>query len=250
VGKSEFNIDVSDGSRIADPFVGRVRSIKGISILILKHIYLEPMFGEYPNEILLPFRFQSRGICNFVERHLKKESFRADGFNRISIALSDKLESSASVNSSNVLAVVIAFEPKEILKMSDIDKNAYFKKLIEEGISKGSEVVALPSRLILGALEEFIEQKCENKWIHKSRTFREHGLKCSLQCEVTLFDFELSFLVFKKGKEVFQEKIFVTTTDELSYSHKLKDFKIKDTTISVFDKKGDVFYQKDISSLL
>ncbi len=43
--------------------------------MILKEIYLYPDLGEFSDEIIHPFRDQSRSICNFLERSLSAEKF-------------------------------------------------------------------------------------------------------------------------------------------------------------------------------
>ena len=73
--------------------------------MILKEIYLYPDLGEFSDEIIHPFRGQSRSICNFLERHRGAEKFETPNFKKICFVGTRQAVNEPCVNSSGALIV-------------------------------------------------------------------------------------------------------------------------------------------------
>ena len=104
--------------------------------MILKELYLYPDLVEFPDEIVHPFRDQSRSICNFLERELQTIRFSADGFKRICIVGKSSPSTESFINSSKVLIVEVPFDENDYKKLERAQLNTFFAQMLVAGIEK------------------------------------------------------------------------------------------------------------------
>jgi len=76
-------------------------------------------------------------------------------------------------------------------------------------------------------LEELKKNGYRNKWLFKEKTFRQFGIKCRLDCELTLDVFTLRLHITKEDKVLFDKKILTTAPDEVAFHYKFKDIIIE-----------------------
>jgi len=217
--------------------------------MILKDIYLYPDLGKYPDEIVHPFRDQTRSICNYLARAIKPLRFATDGFKRICFVGVSNPNSECQVNRSGVLVGEIPFEAAEYLGLKTEELNQYFKRLLEIGIRKCALQHQLPEEFLLASLQEFENIGFVNRWQIKTKKIRESGLKCTLIGELTTEEFQLTLAVSKGTKTLFEKVVITTPPDEIVFVPKVNDVRQADQQIIVVDKFGDPSFKLDLNQL-
>lgn len=217
--------------------------------MILKEIYLYPDLVDYAGSIVHPFRDQSRSICNYLERRLKRIKFDAEGFKRICFVGKKEPNSGCFVNSSKVLIVEISFDENQYTSLKKDQLNTFFSQMLVTGIEKCQKQYEISGNELLKGLENFRENGCVNRWTFKTKTFKDIGIKCALKCELTIDAFHLS-LVITKGKEVLlTREILKTEPDEIVFVPMFKDVKLVGDRLVVMDKFGDAIYNVMLDEL-
>ena len=76
--------------------------------MILRDIYLYPDLVEFPQELTSTFRYQTRSLCNFLERNvLKRLKFETDGFRRLCIIGTSAPKEGVFVNTAKAACVEV-----------------------------------------------------------------------------------------------------------------------------------------------
>ncbi|AOR63385.1 hypothetical protein [Pectobacterium wasabiae] len=202
--------------------------------MILKHIYLFPELDDYGKEITYSFKEQSRSICNFLERKIKDLKYSSEGFRAVCFVGKKHPSKDVFVNSSNVLNIDVYIDENRY-KITSIDYlNSYFIEIIKSGLSKCGDI--LPITEITSALHEFENSGYVNEWVHKKRFFKKQNITCSLVCNHSIEDFQLSLKIMRADDIIFNEVILITPPDELSYHYKFKDILINNSEVIVTTK--------------
>jgi len=215
----------------------------------LKEIYLYPDLVEYENEIVHPFRDQSRSICNYLERQLKPIKFNAKNFKRICFIGKSKPDSVCFVNSSKVLIVEISFDENQYKSLKKNQLNPYFSQLLTVGIKKCQKQFDIPVDELLNGLKKFCENGYINKWVFKTKLIKDLGFKCTLRCELTLDEFHLNLVITKKKNVIFSQKILDTVPDEIVFTPMFKDVKLIGNSLIIIDKFDNTIFSVAISEL-
>ena len=212
--------------------------------MIFKEIYLYPDRGSYDkNEVVYPFKDQSRSLCSYLERQLKKIKFKTKNFNRICFVGHVKPRPECYVNSCNVLSVEISFDEEKYKSLKEDELNPFFIDMLTMAIEKCEKQYDIPGDALRGWMEDFRKEGFVNHWVFKTRLFRSIGLKCSLVCDLTLHAFHLK-LTIKRGKVViFDEEIKRTVPDEVVFNYLLKDIKLVDNKIVVLGKNEKTVFE-------
>ncbi len=216
--------------------------------MIFKEIYLFPDLVEYPDDITIPFRDQTRSICVYLERVIKPLKFKAD-FKRICFVGKKNPEEKIFINSCNILSIDIPFNEHEYNRLNKKELNHYFTELLRLGINKCAKQVDIPKAELLNGLVEFENGNYVNKWQFKRRSFRELGVKCLLECELTLQNFHLTLVIEKKGKILWQKEILTTVPDEICYYHSFKDIVFENKKIIVVDRSDRPIYEISVEDI-
>jgi hypothetical protein len=118
----------------------------------------------------------------------------------------------------------------------------YFIALLEAGLAKAGKDEDLPGGLFEEAIASFRALGYKNRWVHSAKTFRSHGLKCRLLCELELSSFHLTLEVERKGEVFFAQEILRTLPDEIIYAHQFKDLSLEGETLLLKDKFGGTLF--------
>lgn len=202
--------------------------------MILKSIFLYPDLVEFSTreKDLLAVRDQTRHICNYLDRRLPTLKFQADGFNRICI-IGQTHPHETHINSSSVLAVYIPFDMDACRSVPQSELSDYYAGLLKIGLEKCYTTHKIPRDELLFWLEEMKRDNYRNEWTFKGKTFREHDIRCRLDCSLTIENFTLRLKISRKDIEVFDEVILTTPPDEIAFHHKFKDLFIENGNIVV-----------------
>jgi hypothetical protein len=218
--------------------------------VILKHFYLYLNLDEYPDELTTPFGFQTRYICNFIERHLRPVKFDADGFSKICIQGRKKATGKSRIEGENALVVETEFDQERYQALTtEEDYSEFFLSMIEAGIKKGAAPHILPVKTLMAALDSFRLSGYRNCWVHKTKRICDRRLVAALECELDMSSFSLNVVVRRGQEVVFRERILETKPDELIFQHQFKDIvKIEDDLV-VTNKFGKEVWRMSLKSI-
>jgi hypothetical protein len=217
--------------------------------MILKELYLYPDLVDYNDEIVHPFRDQSRSICNYLERHLKLIKFNTEGFKRICFIGKSEPNPECLVNSSNVLIGEVNFDEKKYKSLNEDQLNAFFLSMLVKGIEKCQNQYNIPGKELLEWLKNFQDTGFVNRWTFKTKIIKSLGVKCSLNCELTIQTFHLSLTVSKGKDIVFNREILKTEPDEIVFMPLLNEVSLMADSIIVLDKFGNSIYEVKVQEL-
>ncbi|NKB58970.1 MAG: hypothetical protein GKS00_21785 [Alphaproteobacteria bacterium] len=208
-----------------------------------------PDLLEFSDEIVHPFRDQTRSFCNYLERKLKSVKFKTENFRRICIIGSSSPNDDCFVNSSNVLSVQIKLDETEYKSITNRCLNDYFIRLLMEGLNKIDKEIRIPKQEIVGFVNNFKADGYLNEWVFKTRQFKSIGIKCRLNCRLTTEKFHLNFLILKGSKILFDQEILKTAPDELVFASRLKDIREENRKIIVVDKFDESLFELSCEDL-
>lgn len=217
--------------------------------MILKSLYLYLNLLEYPRELTTPFGFQTRFVCNAVQRILRKERFHAQGFGRICVQGREHPRDGCTIASENAAVPEVKFDRERYESLAQGEHAEFFLHMLEEGILKCARYHVIPLKLLLSSMEEFRGGGYINEWVHKSRQFRNVALQARLKCEMTIDEFTLSLLVSRGGETLLDEAIMRTKPDEIIFAHQFKDVKCTGERLVVIDKWDREIYSVSLDDL-
>ncbi|WP_369934110.1 hypothetical protein [Xanthomonas tesorieronis] len=218
--------------------------------MLLKEIYLYPDLAEYGDDVVHPFRDQSRSLCNFLERGLGAEKFVAAGFKRICIVGKRRPADEAQVNSSGALCVDVALDVDLYRRCATPEElNEFFIALLLDGLEKTAGHTALPSARLRQAIADFRRGGYRNEWIFKDRKIARTDYRCALACELTTGYFQLHFRVRRKDALILDTPIVRTAPDEVVFLPYLKDIKHANGKIEAVARSGLALYTTTVAGL-
>jgi hypothetical protein len=210
----------------------------------LRHFYLGLYIDDYLeeleklDELVTPFSFQTRYVCNFIERYLKKAKFNADGFSKMCICGRAKPTGKSRIQCVNALVVEVGFDVARYHGLSQDEFSEFFLSMIQAGIEKGSSTHSLPKAVLLDALENFRESGYKNCWIHKAKKIPNTRIKATLECKLTINDFSLCIVIAEGVKILHRECILQTKPDEIIFQHQFKEIVCTEGKLAVIGKFG------------
>lgn len=198
------------------------------------------------------FNFQTNYISDYIQKRLKKENFEADKFNLIMIrgrqASSDKIILKEHFKS---LSIEVLFDKSRYKSLYPYENtyplenllqpvkkveefNEFLIEMIMQGLEKARKLKApVPYDFLVDAVLDFKSDRGNNEWVHKSKTFKEYGVKVSLLCRLTVNYFSLELIIEKGAKEVYKNELLRTLPDPILYKRYFKDLKIENGKLIV-----------------
>lgn len=221
--------------------------------MIFKHIYIDLERKEFPVDMCYDFLKKSRHVCNYIEReYLAKIKYKANGFSRLVITLSEKPNDIVWINSSKVLCVQLKYLHEEYnsLKTSK-EISEYFISKLKLGIKKIlSNEIDLPIKEINEGITTFRNLGYVNEWIHKKKKIRSHGILVALNCKLTQEHFYLDLNVFQNEKNIFHEQLLVLDPDEIAFSYRFKDVFVDNEKLIVSSKVVENLFEIPLEKIL
>lgn len=202
--------------------------------MILKHIYVFLRIDEFPSELITPFGFRTRYVCNYIQRALAPLRFRSEGFNMIGIYGCPGVLTAPRIVPESALACPVSFDAAEYSKVATSEGlHELIIGMIVEGIDRIGDQFEIPSAEIHQAIESFRAGGYRNEWTHRDKLLRGTGLRASLNCHLDRSQFVLSLRVRRRNSIVFAREILVTKPDEIIFKHQFKDVLVVDDSIVV-----------------
>ena len=216
--------------------------------MILKHLYLYPDLVEFNTRLddLHVVRDQTRHICNFIERQLAQYKFSAEGFSRICVIGCSNSQKEMYIHSSQALSVPIQFDMNECRSVPKHKLGDYYAELLKTGLVRCATKYSIPLNEMLGWIDSLKGNDYRNEWTFKEKTFRKYGIKCRLDCVLTIDEFKLRLSINKKEENLFDGIILTTPPDEISFHYRFKDIAIEGDKVVVTDRIGGALFSATI----
>ena len=215
----------------------------------LKQIYLMPDWTEFQARENSDFQFQTRHICNYIERRLAPEKVVMDGFNRI-VVVGQSAPGAMLVNSSHVLSVPVAINMDEWRSLDETGRPDYYATLLKAGFDRCATNYAIPVDKMTSWLAELKRDGYRNEWVFKTKSFSRLGIRCALECSLTMHLFTLTLRVSGGEREIFCDTILTTQPDEIIFQHQFKDIAVENGENVVTKRTTDaVLFRMPIPSI-
>lgn len=215
--------------------------------MILKKIYLYPdlvEFNNYPE--LDKIRYETRSLCNFIERHLKGAKFQVDGFNQIGV-IWRRRGGEPYIDSSNNLIIPIEFSMDRYRGTPDNELQNFFVENLITGLKLGVEFYSIPLDFIVKWIDVYKNSGYVNEWVVSK--FKCESLDFQFIASLNMTGFDLRISVGKGEQELWSEYVFSTKPDEIFFDKKLGKGMLSGANVEFKDKSGLLIYKKSIKSI-
>lgn len=209
-------------------------------------IYLDSL--QYPGRHADRFLYETRCLCNFIERHLKSNKVESDGFSHLALkGFTSGLPDPALTDKTVVIP--FEFDLDAYYSKADNDRLAELVELVEEEAGKASVWSSPATLAVLEAASLFKRNGYKNSWVFKKKKNRKNGSEAILECDLDLKRFQLQLTVLRDGAEVFNETILTTKPDETFFAPQLKDVKLEEETLIIFGQHSIETYRLNLDTL-
>ncbi len=250
----------------------------------LKHFFLalssddylipNPPGYEFPfdvSSIVSDFNFQTEYVSYFIAQRLAKDKIEMEGFDTITIRArkqpSEKLVYKEHLKSLNIeiyfdenrYRELYPFENKYPLNglLAPVEKEKEFCDFLIAMIMAGLEKARkqnpnIPYDLLVNAVLDFKSGGCKNEWQHKSKSFKDYGIKANLLCRLTANYFSLELCLEKDKHTIYKKEILKTLPSVTHFHDEFKDIKMESDKLFV-TRKSELrprLYELPISELL
>lgn len=220
--------------------------------MILRNIYMQPEPLDYPDSVKRSFRDRNRCFTNYIQRHIRSLRYETKGFNCVTVIGRTEINNGQDlyINCDNILCVEIPFDEKKYVTLEEeTELNEFFIEMLETGITKAAKEYDIPVQAMQEGIKDFRAGGYVNEWKFKARMFRDIGIKCILNCKLTMQAFHLYLQIMKGKEEIFNEEIYTSLPDEICFHNELKDVILVDDKIVVIGKLNNAVYEVKLSDL-
>jgi hypothetical protein len=219
--------------------------------MILRGVYLMLEDFDFPDELSNTFGFRTSSLTHFLERTIKPVKFCTSNYGRVVVVGSSHPNPNCTVEGENALCVEVPFDENAYLALRDKEElSEHFIAMLTKGFRKAHKQYPLPLDELLAGMEEFRAGGYVNKWTQKVRQFREFGIKCRLECELTIEAFHARLVVLKGKEAIFDKEILTTLPDEICFYHKVRDIVVKNNRVAVVGSSRKRIFSMDLGEIL
>jgi hypothetical protein len=243
----------------------------------IKHFYIGLSSNDYipkshietsKETIVSDFNFQTDYITQFIDKHLRTLKYDADDFNMIFIrGRKNPKEHFFIEELHKCLTIEIPFDEKlyndlypfqneypltNLLKPLENQKgfNEFIKHFIIRGLNKAKKQKApIPTDQLIKSMVNLKDIDYKNEWIHKSKTFKEFGLKASLSCELTCNYFLLTLIIEKDNQEIFNQELLKSLPNSTIYKDEFNDLIIEGRTLKILKKDKSILAEVELEKI-
>lgn len=203
--------------------------------MILKDIRLYLDVEGFDKTLCSEFLFNSCYVSNYLSRHIREMQWVSESYKGILIKCAPRDDILPHLSLQRNLIVPVEFDLEKYNRLGGVDLHEFYLSLFCEGFRRAALHFQIPFSELLSLIERFRNGGYKNEWIFKRKKFGNLHLQCSLICEINRENFSLFLCVEGKGGIILREKILETKPDEIIFSHKFKDLKLRDGKIVVLD---------------
>lgn len=216
--------------------------------MLLRHVYLYLNLDEYPPSLATPFGFQTRYVCNFLERRLRAQKFQSTGFSKICVQGTGAPVDSCPILPEHAVVPKVAFDAGRYQSLGPGERHEFFIGMLVEGLEKCARHHRIPLKEFLASIDEFRHEGYENEWVDQSKVLRPAGLRASLLCSLDADRFVLTLQLERTGTIVFSEPILETKPDELIFAYRFKTLVFDGESVVVNNKFDKPLFTVDVTT--
>lgn len=197
----------------------------------------------HPREISVPISFETRALCNYVQRFARTLKIETQGFNQI-VVHDDPFRpdlTAPRVVPEKTLEVPFKFDVVRYKGAVEAEKQRYFCEVLREGLRCVISSQDLRLEPLWDRIDEFERGGYQNRWIHQSKNLRGSGLVAELHCELSAEAFNLTLAICKKTGTVTTINVLTTKPDEICFHYKFKDIELREDHLVITNR----MYQND-----
>jgi hypothetical protein len=189
------------------------------------------------------FHDETRPLCNFLERFLKREKIRSD-FSWICFSGIEGVEISRSyVNSLNRLVVEFPVVMDSYFGLNeDKEKYDFFINLVRKGLELIEEKYPVLVSILRKGVCAFQAEKYKNEWILKKGNIKLYSFSYEIKCFLMLKSFRVEFSLMDKNGVFFKEVAIETPPNEFCFAHLINDVKERNNDIIIIRRDKLVSY--------
>jgi hypothetical protein len=179
----------------------------------------------HPDDLAIPFSFETRSLCNFVQRHARTLKIETVGFNQI-VVHDDPFsvgEPRTKLVAEKSLSVPFRFDAGRYLRTDQQRKQEYFVEILRQGLLSANDFHRLPLEGLLQRVDDYVHTGYQNQWVHATKRIGAKGEIAELCCNLSMDNFTLTLRVHRKGAESMTLPVLVTKPDEICYHYQFKD---------------------------
>jgi len=219
--------------------------------MLLKHVYLaidfdDPILERHSSD----FQFQTRALCNFVERRIRPLRFTTTDFSKICVFGTTNSPKPSSVRPESALVSHIPFELAPYQLLAADQRQELFGDMLRAGFAACAQVRKIPLQELLAAIDAFRASGFVNQWIHTSKLLRPFKIKAQLWCDLTMDRFVLTLVITRSEIEICRFKVLETKPDEIIFQHQFKEVAVVDSHVVVLDRFGNKVFSQPIDEIL
>ena len=185
---------------------------------------------------------QSTSLTHYLQRHIMPLKFATAGYNQWIVKYHRKPADKAYFMGDN-LDIDLPFDEAEYraLPVETEAQNEYFIRGLLDGLEKTLRTHPLPADEIRALIQQFRDGGYKNRWVHRKKSFRERKLKCRIEVELTLTNFEARLIAERSGEIVLDEVIQRLNHPDPSYrSFDMRGIKVENGNLIVHGGGLDV----------
>jgi hypothetical protein len=217
--------------------------------MLLKYLDLYLNLEEYPGGLTTPFGFQTRYLCNFVERQVRRLKFNADGFSKICVQGRHEPEESCPIVPVSAAVPSVAFDQRRYEALGPGEHHEFFIGMLLDGLAKCARHHRTPLAEMQSAIEDFRRGGYRNEWLHQKKTLGPAGIQAYLLCALDTERFVLTLRLERKGEKIFEQPILETKPDETIFAHRFKDVVLEDGAVVVKNQFGKPTFSVELASI-
>ncbi|WP_295436991.1 hypothetical protein [uncultured Thiodictyon sp.] len=217
--------------------------------MILKHIYLYLNLNEYPVDVVRPFGFHTRYLCNYLERRLKAEKFHAEGFSKIAVEGKHFPDDSCLILPENAAVPGVLFEFERYDTLAQEDRHEFYISMLSDGLAKCARHHCIPLNVLMQSIDDFRQAGYKNEWIHRVKLLRGTGIRASLLCRLSPERFVLDLQLERRGAVFYRERALETKPDEIIFAHRFKDVVLNEGSVIILGMSGKPTFSVKLSEI-
>ena len=194
---------------------------------------------------------RSESLSHYLQRHIQPLRFDTDGYNQWIVEFNEKPKDAAYLMGDNLI-VDIPFDEASYraLPVETEAQNEFFIQGFLDGLDKTLKTHPLPAAEIRALIVQFRDGGYVNKWVHKKKSFRDRKLRCRIELELTLTNFEARLIAERSGEVVLNEVIQWLDYPDPSYrSFQMRGIRIENGMLIVHNALDEAMFETPVDAI-
>lgn len=205
--------------------------------------------GGYADEERKRFLFQSRCICNYLERKLAKKAFEST-YSRVNIHCTkdDGEVRVAPLKGCPYLEVRLRYDVPPLADLDEASLQQHYAQIIDSGLTAAAGVMEVPHDFCMRALDELKKGGFRNTWIQAEKSWARQEVRCEVIADLTTSEFTLTQRIYR-GESLLAERLVAQTLPrEMLFLESLGTLSMNSSGSVVYKKRDKVLTTFNLAS--